>query len=103
MRGAQLGDDREAVVARQHDVEHDEIEPRSARAEQSLERAFAGLDDLGVVPFGFEVEPQPFGEVQLVFDDEDALHVRLPAPSAAASVSVLPCPAPALSANARPP
>jgi hypothetical protein len=38
-----------------------------------------------VKALGLEVETQPFGQVQLVFDDEHALHVRRPAPSAAAA------------------
>ena len=46
---------------------------RSRRDEQLLERRFAGLDDLGLVAFGFEVESQSFGEVLLVLDDEHAL------------------------------
>ena len=55
-------------------------------AEQPLERGLAGVDDFGLVAFGLEIEPQALGEVQLVFDDEDALRaLRLRSPSAAAA------------------
>src|SRR5262249_5863951 len=95
---AELGDDREAVLAREHDVEHDEIE-RRAIGQQARDRLLSGVDDLGVEAFGLEIEPQAFGEVVLVFDDEDAsAHACAIGRS---SVNVLPRPWPALSANAR--
>src|SRR5262249_33294021 len=71
------------------------------------QRGFAGVDHVSVVALGLEVEPQPLGQVLLVFDDEDALGHRAPHADAGAlgssSVNVLPRPCPALSANARPP
>ena len=103
--GAQLGHDREAVLARQHDVEHDEVELAVVTAEQPLESGLAGVDDLDGKAFRFEVEPQPLGQVQFVLDDEHALRRRAHAAVALGrrSVNVLPRPGPLLSANARPP
>ena len=103
--GAQLGHHREAVLARQHDVEHDQVERRSLTAEQALERRFAGVDDLDGEAFRLEVEAQPLGQVLLVLDDEHALRRRGHASVALgrSSVNVLPWPWPPLSANARPP
>ena len=113
LRFAQLADDGEAILARQHDVEDDQVERRRRLAEQPRQRRLAGLDDVGDVAFRLEVEAQAFGEVLLVFDDEDAVprfvarrKRRLGHASAAfgrRSVNVLPWPWPRLSANARPP
>ena len=82
---AQLGDHREAVLARQHHVEHDEIERLSRRSEQPLQRRLAGVDDFDAVALGLEVEAQPFGEMLLVLDDQDAVRgvVMLGGPAAA--------------------
>ena len=41
---------------------------------QLRQRRFSRVDDLDVVMLGGQVEPQPFGKVLLVFDDEDAAH-----------------------------
>jgi hypothetical protein len=83
--GSKLRHDGKSVLPGQHHVEDDEIEMGAAMPEEALERPFSGIDDLGLKAFRFEVEAQSFGEVQLVFDDEYALHVRRPAPSAAAA------------------
>ena len=40
--------------------------------EQQLERLLAVARDVGLVPFGLEVEAKAVGDVLLVFDDEDA-------------------------------
>ena len=68
--GAQLLDDREAVLAGQHDVEHHGVVPRAIR-EQPIERLLAVAVDIDLVPFGFEVEAKAVGEMRLVFDDQD--------------------------------
>ena len=51
-------DDGEAVLARQHHVEDDEIEATAAVVEQPLQRRLAGVDDLDVVALRLEVEAQ---------------------------------------------
>ena len=99
---AQLADDGEPVLAGQHDVEHDQVEVRR-RIEKALEGAIAVVEHLGIEAFGLEVEAQPFGQVVLVFDDQDALrHADRAQADAGAegscSVKVLPCPWPALCA-----
>ena len=97
-------DDGEAVLARQHHVEHHEIEAAVRGVGQPLERRLAGLDDLDAVALGLEIEAQPLGQVLLVFDDQHALRSScLAAARGSSSVKVLPCPAPSLSAKARPP
>ena len=74
---AQLADDREPVLARQHDVEHDQVEVLRG-IEQPRERALPVVQDLGVEALGLEVEAQPFRQVLLVFDNQDALcHRRI--------------------------
>ena len=70
---AQLADDGEAILARQHDVEDDQVERRRRLAEQPRQRRLAGLDDGGDVALRLEVEAQALGEVLLVLDDEDAV------------------------------
>src|SRR5262249_12398707 len=98
------GDDREAILARQHHVEDDEVERRCGLADQALDGGLAGLDDRGFVAFGLEVEPQPIGEMLFVLDNQDAGHHWAASPALGSiNVNVLPCPAPRLSANARPP
>ena len=57
-----------------------------------VERLLAGVDDLGVVALGFEVETQPVGQMLLVFDDQDARHAEGAVGSC--SVKVLPWPGP---------
>ena len=103
--GAQLGHDRESVLARQHHVEHDQIEWAVVATEQALERGFAVIHDFGGEALRLEVEAQALGQVLLVLDDEHALRGRAHASVAfgSSSVKVLPCPCPWLSANARPP
>ena len=103
--GAQLGHDREAVLAGQHHVEHDQVEPAVLAAQQALERRLARVDDFDGEAFSLEVEAQPLGQVLLVLDDEHALGRRGHASVALgrSSVNVLPWPWPSLSANARPP
>ena len=64
-----------------------------------LERRFAGVDHLHLVALGLQVEAQPFGEVLLVFDDQNAAHLAI----GSCSTNVLPRPGPSLSAQARPP
>ena len=69
---AQLADDREPVLARQHDVEHDQVEVLR-RIEQARERAIAVVQHLGLEALRLEVEAEPFRQVLLVFDNQDAL------------------------------
>ena len=104
---AQLADDREAVLARQHDVEHDQVEVL-CRIEQARERAIPVVQHLGVEALRFQVEAQPLRQVLLVFDNQDALghalgHQADAGAAGSCSVKVLPCPCPALSAKALPP
>ena len=47
------------------------------RSDQPFEGGLACFDDVGPVPFGFEIEPEAFGQVVLVFDDEDAVPVAV--------------------------
>src|SRR4029453_15189318 len=100
---AELGDDREAVLARQHHVEDDEIEGAADPPGQPLERRLAGLDYLDVVSFGLEVESNPLGEMLFVLDDQHTRGVHASAAFGSSSVKVLPRPVPSLSAKARPP
>ena len=73
--------------------------------EEPLEGSFAGVDDLGRVTLGFEIEAEAFRQVLFVFNDQHALrgtgHARDTFGSQ--SVNVLPRPGPSLSANALPP
>ena len=119
--GAQLLRHREAVLARQHHVEHDGV-VAVAIGQQPIERLLAVAIDVHRVALGFEIEPQAFGQVRFVFDDQDAAHpstrrralasgplasVRSrstgPLARGSSSVNVEPLPSPALSANTRPP
>ena len=99
----QLRNDGEAVLARQHDIQHHEIEAAVGGVGQLLERRLAGLDDLDPVSLGLEVEAQPLGQMLLVLDDQDPRRTHARAARGNSSVKVLPRPAPWLSANARPP
>ena len=65
------------------------------------ERRFARVDHLDVVVLGDQVEPQAFGEMLLVFDDQDPAHGG--GNSGNCTVNVLPRPGPSLSANTLPP
>ena len=64
--------------------------------EQALERGLAGVDDVGGVALGFEVEAQALGEVLLVLDDQDRgpATVMRSAARGSSSVKVLPLPRP---------
>jgi hypothetical protein len=69
----QIGHHLEPGHAWQHHVEDDEIE--AERIGQELrERRFARVDHLGIVVLGDQVEPQAFGDMLLVFDDQDPAH-----------------------------
>ena len=70
---AHLGCHAEAVDAGQHHVEHHQIDAaRVGRHE--IQRRFAGVRDDHVVAVRLEVEPQPRGDVRLVFDDDEFGH-----------------------------
>ena len=57
------------------------------RRSSRCERGLAGVDDIGLVAFGLEVEPQAVGEMLLVLDDEDTrLHVHAVPGAVAAAV-----------------
>ena len=58
--GAQLLDDRKAVLARQHDVEQHRVVARSIR-QQAIERLLAVAIDVHLVAFCLEVETQAVG------------------------------------------
>ena len=62
-----------AAHAREHDVEHDEIEPRSGRF-QPLEGRLAVTGHADGMPLRLEVELDAEGEVLFVLDDEDLGH-----------------------------
>ena len=96
----QLCHDAEPVDAGKHDVEDDDIVPRRIGGEP-LERFFAIVDDVDVVPLSLEVVTQAVGQVLFVFDDEDAAHCG--ATSGSCTMNVLPCPGPPLSAYTFPP
>ena len=68
---AQLRSNGETVLARQHHVEHHDLECMPLFQEQ-LERLFAVTRHDGLVAFRFEVEAETVGDVLFVFDDEDA-------------------------------
>ena len=70
------------------------------RSDQPFEGRLARFDDVGPIPFGFEIEAEAFGQVVLVFDDEDAVAGRRHACVALgrSSVKVLPRPVPSLNA-----
>ena len=74
---------------------------RSSR--DRVERRLAGVDDVGVVAFGFEIEPQAVGEVLLVFDDEDAAHAGGSARGSWSGERAAAARAPSLSAKTLPP
>ena len=44
-------------------------------AEQQLEGRLAGIHDFDLIALGFEVEAQALGEVLLVFDYQDPVHL----------------------------
>jgi hypothetical protein len=71
--GAQLRGNGESVLARQHDVEDDDIEDATL-FEQQVERLLAVGGDERLVALGFEVEAQTVGDVLLVLDDQYSAH-----------------------------
>jgi hypothetical protein len=85
LRGAKLRYHGEAILSRQHHIEHDEIELGAGLPEQALEGAIPRIDDFGLEALRLEVEAEPLGQVQLVLHDQHALHVRRPVPLAAAA------------------
>ena len=98
-RRPQLRRDREPVLAGQHHVEHHDIEVRFL-LEQQIERLLAGLRDDHVVSVGLEIEPDSFGDVLLILNDENAAH---DVARGSSTVKVAPRPSPSLCANTRPP
>ena len=64
---------REAVAARQHDVEDDGVVAGLA-AQQPLERLVAIALHIDGVAVGLEIESEPVGQVDFVFDNEDVGH-----------------------------
>ncbi len=96
-----MRDNLEAIFAGQHHVEHNRVEWMVGA--QSLQRFFAGLDDLDLVPFGLEVKFQTAGEVRFVFHHQQRAHAA-PVPAVGSlMVMVAPRPSPSLSAYASPP
>ena len=88
----------EAALARQHHIEHDDIEILRRRQKQRQCR-FTAVDYVDLIAFGFQIEAQAVGQMLLVFHYENAAHFAI----GNCSVNVLPCPGPSLSAHARPP
>ena len=74
-RFAQFARDCEAVLARQHHIEHERFEIRIV-FQQQIERLFALPADVDGVAFRLEIKAQSFREMRFVFDDEDAAHAR---------------------------
>ena len=107
---SQLRRDGKSILAWQHHIEHDDIEWRPVAPEQGqCQLAGFGNDDL--VSIGLEIEPYAFGDVLLVFHDENAAHPAC-APGTPAgkdvargssTVKVAPRPSPSLCAKTRPP
>ncbi len=91
----QLGDHREAVLARQHHIQHHQVEA-ALPVRQQPERALTAVDDFHVVALGFEIEAQPRGQVLLVFYNQYPAHCG--GAMGSCRVNVLPRPAPGLSA-----
>ena len=91
---AQSGDDREAVLAGKHHVQHDDIE-FFVLGDQALERRFTIAGNFHGVAFGFEVKAQALRQVRLVFDHQHAAHARFLGNS---SEMVEPRPSPSLTA-----
>src|SRR5436305_2491673 len=95
---AELGDHGEAVLTRQHYVEDDNVE-RLRAAEEHLESRLTVAHHFDGISFSLEVEPQPFGEVLLVFHHQYSRHLAI----GNSTTNVLPFPGPSLSAHALPP
>src|SRR5580658_605311 len=96
-----LRDDAESVDAREHDVQDHDVEG-SGLGLQLFERGFAGIYQLDLVAFGFQVKTKAFGEVLFVFHDENSAHF-VNFTMGSCKMKVLPRPGPSLSAQARPP
>src|SRR6476620_2532144 len=90
--------DGKSVLAGKHHIEYDDIEAGGSSF-QNVEGRFAGIGHLDLMAFGFQVEAQAVGKVQLVFHYQDATHLDI----GSCSTKVLPRPGPSLSAQARPP
>src|ERR1051325_6758729 len=90
------GHDRETVDARQHNIEHHDIERRGPK---QVECGLSRIRDVHLVTLELEVEAQPVGQVLFVFHDQNAAHLEI----GNWSTNVLPRPGPSLSAQARPP
>ena len=65
---AQRSENLQAVAARQHEIEQDDVERLGVQPE---ERAFAGVLDRDVVAFAVQPFPQGVGDLLFVLDDED--------------------------------
>jgi hypothetical protein len=70
--GAEALEEREAVLARQHDVEEDEVEAARGRAEEDVARGLRRADALGLEALVAEVEADPVRHRALVLDDQNA-------------------------------
>ncbi len=85
---------RKAVLAGQHDVEHQQIE-LAALLQQQVESGFAVAHHAGRISLGLEVELQPARQMFFVFHQQDSVHGEF---LGNWMIMVVPRPAPSLSA-----
>src|SRR5207247_2223847 len=82
-----------SIFAGKHDIEDNcvEILPLAIVPQKQLQRALAISRNFNRMPFGFEIELQPLGEMGFVFDDEHSAHAVLLGSS---KTTVVPRPSP---------
>ena len=91
----------------QHDIQDHDVEGGRFGL-QPFKRGFAGVHQLHLIAFRFQVESQSFSEVLLVFNYQHSVHFVVLAhllnfTIGSCRMKVLPRPGPSLSAQARPP
>ena len=93
---AELTQHLEAVDAREHDVEHDEID---AAAIETIERCLAVAHQLDLVTVQREVVAHHLAQRAFVFDDQDRTAHDAISLRGSQNTKVAPCPVPALWAS----
>src|SRR6185437_441734 len=100
--GPQRAAHLEAIAARQHHIEHDQV---AARALEPLHRSIAVVHGVDIEAFRAQVLREPRRDERIILDDEDTIDTRAHVTPAAGheTRNSAPQPAPLLYAATRPP